>query len=65
MYIKEGFCFLTREEVNSFNRVNRAPGARFSNEKDQAKVGHILDVCAEKGIIKFRTQDGFKIWKMD
>jgi hypothetical protein len=66
MHIKEGFCFLTREEVNSFNRVNKCPGARWADKNDQDRVNHILDICADKGIVKFRTDDGgFKIWQME
>lgn len=65
MDIKEGFCFLNRNEVNSVNRVTGAPGAREPDQKDHDLYNRILDFCADRDVSKFRTIDGSKIWKMD
>lgn len=62
MQIKEGFCFLTQEESVSWNRVNRAPGSRMADHKDEAKVNRIRDLCEALDIVKIRSKDGVKLW---
>lgn len=65
MEIKEGFCFLTQEEANSWNRVHRAPGARVPDRKDEDKVSRILEICDNLEIIKIRSAAGVKLWKSE
>lgn len=60
--LKEKFCFLTQEEVNSWNRVHRAPGSRMADHKDEAKVNRIKDLCEALDIMKIRSKDGVKLW---
>lgn len=61
MQIKKEFCFLTREEANSWNRVHRAPGSRMSDRKDEDKVSRIKEICDNLDISKIRNVDGVKL----
>lgn len=65
MQIIEGFCFLNRQEANSWNRVNGAPGVRMPDRTDHDRVAWINEHCDNLGITKMRSEDGVKLWKSE
>lgn len=65
MQIEKEFCFLSRQEANSWNRVNGAPGARMPDKTDHDRVTQIMDVCEGLGITRIRSDAGVKLWKSE
>ena len=61
MQIIKDFCFLTKAEANSWNRVKGAPGTRMPDKTDHARVSFILEHCDNHGITKMRSEDGVKL----
>lgn len=52
----DNFYFMTPEQLNSWNRVNRAPGAKFPTEKDRQRVSNMMDQVGDPAIL--RTESG-------
>jgi hypothetical protein len=53
---RDDFYFMTRSQLNSWNRVNRAPGAKYPTDADYQRVNSMIDIVGDEDIL--RTESG-------
>jgi hypothetical protein len=53
---RDDVYFMTRSQLISWNRVNRAPGAKYPTNADHQRVSNMMDIVGDPDIL--RTESG-------